>query len=382
MNATRAPPPRRFSAQIVPPCACTSPCAIARPEPGAAARARARVVGAPEALEHPLRAARREPVAVVLDGYEHSVPVLLDHDRDLAVGPRVAERVREQVHEHALHLVGRHGDDWVGGHPRPQPHAARRRVGLERVHAGRHEVGERSLLQLERERAGVDPREHEQVLDEPGEDLRLRPDRGEVLLRPREPVLERLDHRAQRGERRAQVVAGPHHELAARVEQLLQVRGHLVERRTELLQLARPGGGSARAQVAAGEPLRRRTQSVERLQDPLAQEECRGQRAEGRRGDDEPERLLVAGHVEHHEPGQDHRGERQADCRDRQHRELRPDAHSRSRRRQSRRLRSLLSSVEPTLMRVAGSRRPRPSRAAAGRTGRPRASPAADGRGR
>jgi hypothetical protein len=33
VKATRAPPSARFSAQIRPPCACTRPCAIARPRP-------------------------------------------------------------------------------------------------------------------------------------------------------------------------------------------------------------------------------------------------------------------------------------------------------------------------------------------------------------
>jgi len=37
-----------------------------------------------------------------------------------------------------------------------------------------------------------------------------------------EAVLQRLDHRPQGGERRAQVVARPGDELAARVEELLE----------------------------------------------------------------------------------------------------------------------------------------------------------------
>ena len=72
-----------------------------------------------------------------------------------------------------------------------------------------------------------------------------RVERGEAVARAirdggGEAVLERLEHRLHVRERRAQVVARPCDELTAGVEQPLQVRGHLVQRRGELGDLGRP----------------------------------------------------------------------------------------------------------------------------------------------
>src|SRR5207247_1535724 len=107
-----------------------------------------------------------------------------------------------------------------------------------------------------RARAGVDPGELEEVVDKPGEDLGLRPDRLEVLARLGEIVLQRLDHRLQRGERRAQVVARPGDKLATGVEELLDARCHLVERGAELAKLSRPRLRRAGTQIAGGETRR------------------------------------------------------------------------------------------------------------------------------
>src|SRR5436853_348995 len=81
-----------------------------------------------------------------------------------------------------------------------------------------------------RQRARIDARELEEVVDEPAQGAHLVAERGEVLVRRREAVLERLEHRLHRRERRPQVVARPRDELAARVEQLLELARHLVER--------------------------------------------------------------------------------------------------------------------------------------------------------
>jgi hypothetical protein len=67
-------------------------------------------------------------------------------------------------------------------------------------------------------------------------------------------------------------VAGPGDELATGVEEVLEVRRHLVEGRAELVQLARPGLRGAGAQVAAGESLRRGSQLIERPEDTATQE--------------------------------------------------------------------------------------------------------------
>ena len=125
-------------------------------------------------------------------------------------------------------------------------------------------------------------------------------------------------------------MARPRDQLTARVEELLEVRGHLVERRAELHQLARPGLLRPRAQVAAGEALRRVAQPVERPQDLLAEQQRAGERAHGRDDHDQPERALVV-HPEHDEPGADDDRNRQADRRHGQHCELRANAHARNR---------------------------------------------------
>ena len=51
--------------------------------------------------------------------------------------------------------------------------------------------------------AGVDARELEEVVDELREDAYLLAERGYVLLGPRQPVLERLQHGLHGSERRA-----------------------------------------------------------------------------------------------------------------------------------------------------------------------------------
>ena len=78
---------------------------------------------------------------------------------------------------------------------------------------------------------------------------RLNAQLRQVVLRPDQPVLDRLEHRLDRGERRAQVVARPGDELAARVEELLHAAGHLVE--------ATRRAGRARAGPAVGRARRR-----------------------------------------------------------------------------------------------------------------------------
>ena len=64
------------------------------------------------------------------------------------------------------------------------------------------------VTDLERERAGVDARELEQIVDEEPSVAPARASRAGIL-RLGEAVLEGLDHRLHRGERRAEVVARP-----------------------------------------------------------------------------------------------------------------------------------------------------------------------------
>src|SRR4030095_1130263 len=63
---------------------------------------------------------------------------------------------------------------------------------------------------------------------------------GGVVRGPCPPVLDRLEHGLERGDRGPQVVARPRHELPPGVEQLLEPRGHLVERGRDLRELRRP----------------------------------------------------------------------------------------------------------------------------------------------
>ena len=78
----------------------------------------------------------------------------------------MAERVRDQVEQHALDLIGRAAARRPSP-PRLEPHAARARLRLER-RAGSSSTSSRELRlpQLERQRAGVDARELEEVVDE------------------------------------------------------------------------------------------------------------------------------------------------------------------------------------------------------------------------
>jgi hypothetical protein len=89
-KATRAPPELRFSAQIRPPVGLDE--RDRQAEAGAARRAGARRVVPPEALEHTLRRAPREPATRVLDRDDHVVAVRLDDHGDGAVAGRVPDR--------------------------------------------------------------------------------------------------------------------------------------------------------------------------------------------------------------------------------------------------------------------------------------------------
>ena len=194
---------------------------------------------------------------------------------------------------------------------------------VERPQAGRDELAEAGVAQLEREHARVDPRELEEILHEEREGLELLSDRGQILVRRGEPVLERLDHRAERSERRPEVVAGPGDELPASVEEPLDARRHLVEGSAELEELARAGLGRAGSELAAGEPGGGRPQPLQGTEDPAREEQRADQRRE-RRGDGDGEDLRVVVHAEHHPARGEHDAERQADGEQRERDDLEP----------------------------------------------------------
>ena len=121
------------------------------------------------------------------------------------------------------------------------------RLGRDAAEARRDDVVQRGCAQLERQCAGVDARQLEEVVDEHGQPANLVAERGEIVLGLGQPVLECLEHRLHVRERCPQVMAGPGDELAASIEQLLEIRSHLVERLREVgnlgwSRLGRPNG--------------------------------------------------------------------------------------------------------------------------------------------
>ena len=253
-----------------------------------------------------------QPVARVFDGNDHAVAVRFDDDRHRTAARRMPDGIRKQVQQDSFDLLGSDAHARVGAvQPGLEPHVASLRVGSQGEDATRDQVPKRNVAELEREDAGVDSREVEQVLDEQRQDPKLLPDLRQVFARCREAVLERFDHRLQRGQRRPQVVARPGDELAPRVEEPLDVRPHLVEGRAHLEQLPRPGFESAGGQVSGCELRRSSAQPLERPQD-AARKQCGADERRQRRGERHRSDLDVRVHPEHHPARREHDGEREA----------------------------------------------------------------------
>ena len=132
------------------------------------------------------------------------------------------KRVDEKVEKDPLDLVWREARGRVGRPERLEPNAARGCLGCEATEAALDHRPERRFPQFERERAGLDLRELEEIVDELGEDAHLLTQRRKVVLRLGEAVFERLEHRLHAGEGRAEIVARPGDELASRVEDPLE----------------------------------------------------------------------------------------------------------------------------------------------------------------
>jgi hypothetical protein len=177
-----------------------------QPEAGPAGRARACAVASPEPLEHSLRGARRQSDARVLDGDEHVIVVRLDDDRNGTIARRVAQRVREQVEQHALDLVRRHPNRGAARvHARLQPDVAAAGLGVDRSQARRDQVSERRFPPFEREHTRVDQGELEEGADERGDRRGNR--QGEhlsVVMHPEHhpPGRENEHERQRRGQQR------------------------------------------------------------------------------------------------------------------------------------------------------------------------------------
>ena len=145
----------------------------------------------------------------------------------------------------------------------------------------------------------------------------------EILLGLCEAVLDRLEHGRDRRDRCSEVVARRGDELAACVEEALELGGHRVERASESRELARATCRGPDGQVSLRQPIRRSTQLLERSGDRRRQHEGDRDRACcscGRNGED----LHVGAHVEHHPAREQHGRERQEDGKQPERGELRP----------------------------------------------------------
>jgi len=151
-----------------------------QPEAGTARRSS--TVAAPEALEHALTRFGVETIARVLYRELHLVVEGFDANGDGPVSGRVLKRVRQQVHEHPLDLLGSEPvcDPLVdlGG----KANLTQPRLSLHAAEAERDDRGDRQVPELESERAGVYLGQLEQVVHDLGENVYLLAQRGDVLM--------------------------------------------------------------------------------------------------------------------------------------------------------------------------------------------------------
>jgi len=126
-----------------------------------------------------------------------------------------------------------------------------------------------------------------------------------------EPVLDRLEHRRDRRDRRAEIVACGGDELAACIEEALEVRGHLVERAAELRELA---GGRPRAHVQRAR-RRRAAPTPREVAPPVAPPSCRARvrlRLHAAAAAAATARIFTSSPMwEHDQAGEQHREQRQ-----------------------------------------------------------------------
>ena len=113
-------------------------------------------------------------------------------------------------------------------------------------------------------------------------------------------------------------------ELAAGVEEALELGGHRVEGASEPRKLTRAACRSTDGQVSLSETIRRSTQLLERPGDRRGQDEGDGDRACGR-GSGDGEDLHIGAHVEHHPARQEDGGEGQQNGEQPERGELRAD---------------------------------------------------------
>src|SRR5206468_10331074 len=134
------------------------------------------------ALEHAPLPLGAQALAGVLDRHLETLRMGFHADSDRAVGGRVAECVGDEVEKHALNLIGCAPGDRILVDPGLKRDSARSRLRLESAQAVVDETGELRLAQVERQRAGVEPGELEQVVDEKSECSNLLLEYRQVVL--------------------------------------------------------------------------------------------------------------------------------------------------------------------------------------------------------
>jgi hypothetical protein len=198
-----------------------------------------------EPLEHRLAVGLRHAGPVVLDPDDEARPSLQQLDQHApALGRGELGRVREQVHHHldqpvavaadrrAGRLqVGRQRDPPLGGHP-----AGRGDALLD-------DLPQVAALDLPLHLPGLDLREVEHVVDQPGQPVRLAHDDlqevSPLVLGEVGRVEQDLRERADRGQRRAQLVADGRDELVLQLVELAQALVRVAQLRRGLLQRQR-----------------------------------------------------------------------------------------------------------------------------------------------
>src|SRR5207237_5801479 len=104
---------------------------------------------------------------------------------------RVPDRVRQQVQEDALDLLGRDPYGRIGRiEPRGEAYVASPRLRVERAQTARDELPELGVVQLQREGARVDPRELEEIVHEHRQRVVLLANRRQGLVLRRQRRLQ------------------------------------------------------------------------------------------------------------------------------------------------------------------------------------------------
>ena len=123
-----------------------------------------------------------------------------------------------------------------------------------------HELAHLEVLEVQADRAGVEPADLEQVLDEAAEAGDVADQQVERRLGPLghlvAPGFHDVDRRRQRHQRRTQLVADVGREPGVALDPQLQRRGHVVERRGEHAEVGILGGGQSGVEAPAGDRLR------------------------------------------------------------------------------------------------------------------------------